>query len=187
MRIVGAALAAVIVMAGSAKANDAEALRRCTAIGSTTERLGCFDNYAKDVLANEAKSTASTKEVIAAKPAEFKRTDASDLEITPNKYLGRGVEVVGFQCFHADKDEFRCIHPKATLLVMTLKVTPSAEQSALEDSCGSIKTAVTSPKCRRTLRFVPLKADNDKIDGYRSRTVILAAEVEVVPAARPRR
>lgn len=187
MRMAGAALAAVVMMAGSAKADDADAMRKCTAIREFSARLECFDAYAQAVLTNEAKTSASTKEVIAAKPTEFKRTDAVDLQITPNKYVGRGVEVVGFQCFHADKDEFRCIHPTATLMVLTVKVQPALEQASIEDVCGSIKTAVTSPKCRRTLRFVPLKAENDKIDGYRSRTVILAAEVEVVQAARPRR
>lgn len=140
------------------------------------------------MLANESKASASTKEIVAAKPTEFKRTDAQDLQITPRKFIDRGVEVVGFQCFHADKDEFRCIHPTATVMLLTVKVKPDIEQAKLEDDCGSIKTAVTSPKCRRTLRFVPLKAENDKIDGYRSRTVVLVSEIEVVSSSqRPRR
>lgn len=179
--------ASLVAMIGAARANDLDEVRRCTTIREFSARLECFDAYAQATLANEAKTGASTKEVIAAKPTEFKRTDPSDIQITPNKFIGRGVEVVGFQCFHADKDEFRCIHPTATLMVLTVKVKPDTEQAVLEDTCGAIKTAVTSPKCRRTLRFVPLKADNDKIDGYRSRTVVLAAEVEVVPAAKSRR
>lgn len=172
---------------GSASANDLGELKRCTEIREFSSRLECFDAYAQAILSNEAKTGASTKDVVAAKSTEFKRTDAVDLEISPQKYIGRGVEVAGLQCFHADKDEFRCTHPTATLLILTIKVKPAAEQTAMEDACGAIKTAMTSQKCRRTLRFIPLKADNDKIDGYKSRTIVLAAEVEVVPATKGRR
>lgn len=180
-------IAAMTVLGSTAYANDVDAVRRCTAVREFSARLECFDAYAQAVLANESRASASTKEVIAAKPTEFKRTDAQDLQITPQKFIDRGVEVVGFQCFHADKDEFRCIHPAATVMILTVKVKPDIEQAKLEDDCGSIKTAISSAKCRRTLRFVPLKADNDKIDGYRSRTVVLASEIEVVSSQRPRR
>lgn len=175
------------LLPASAWADDVEAVRKCTTIREFSARLECFDTYANALLQSEAKVGASTKEVIQSKPTEFKRAEAADLEITPGKFINRGVEVVGFQCFHADKNEFRCIHPKATLLLLTVKIAPSVEQDRIEDECGSINTAVTSPKCRRTLRFVPIKADNDKIDGYRSRTTVFAPEVEVVPTPSRRR
>ena len=187
MKVWAATFAAMAAIGGSAYANDIDTVRRCAGIREFSARLECFDAYAQALLASDAKTGATTKEVIASKPAEFKRTDPADIQITPNKFIGRGVEVAGFQCFHADKDEFRCIHPKATLLLLTIKVKPDIEQATLEDTCGSINTAVTSPKCRRTLRFVPLKAENDKIDGYRSRTMIFAGEIEVVPSQRQRR
>lgn len=182
-----ALLSVALLAAGTSSAFADAELQRCASIKEIAARLECFDAYAQATLANDAKAGASTKEVVAAKPTEFKRTDAVDLEIAPQKYLGKGVEVAGLQCFHADKDEFRCIHPTATLMIMTVKVKPDVEQTLVEDACGAIRSAVTSPKCRRTLKFIPLKADNDKIDGYKSRTVILAAEVEVVPSTRSRR
>jgi ribosomal protein L32E len=187
MKTLAATVAVMAALGGTAHADDLDVVRRCTTIREFSARLECFDAYAQAVLANESKATANTKEIIAAKATEFKRTDAQDLQITPQKFIERGVEVAGFQCFHADKNEFRCIHPSATVMVLTVKVKPDIEQAKLEDDCGSIKTAVGSPKCRRTLRFVPLKAENDKIDGYRSRTIVLASEVEVVSSQRPRR
>jgi hypothetical protein len=109
-----------------------------------------------------------------------KTVDAIDLQVSPNKYKGKGVELRGVRCFHADEDEYRCMHPTASLLVMGVNVEPAAAKSAIENNCGEIRKVLTSPKCRFTVRFYPSLIDEDEVSGGARRTVIGVEVLEVV-------
>lgn len=157
----------------------------CRALKDDKARLECFDRAAKPDAPDEA--TATTKEVVAAFGAsDYKVVDPSDLYVAPTKYTGKPVQVRNVQCLHADKDEFRCIAPGASiLLVMAADITPSAARTALEDTCGTMR-AMPTAACRRTIRFVPLMNAGDVVNG-RNRVVIATPSAEVVAGEEPRR
>ncbi|KLK92854.1 hypothetical protein AA309_12065 [Microvirga vignae] len=109
-----------------------------------------------------------------------KVVDAMDLQISPNKYKQKGIEVRGVRCYHADEDEYRCTHTSADIMIMGLNIEPASAKSALEESCGEIRKVFSSPKCRFTIRLYPSLIDQDEISGGQKRTVIGAETIEIV-------
>jgi hypothetical protein len=164
----------------------------CWSIHDDAARLACYDKAARPTPAAPAtatetptdsdEATVSTKEVVAAPPlAAAQKVDAADLAIAPNKFLDKNIELNGLQCFYADKDEYRCLSPHSSIILMIVvgDITPAAEKTKLENDCGRIKN-LTLPSCRRTLRMVPSEVKHDSVD-LRDRTVVMALTAEVVP------
>lgn len=179
---------AAIYAAGPSQAQDAGALLRCPSVKPDTDRLACFDAAMKPATAAAAVAetpATPTKEIVAAPasagaPMVFKVVDAEDVYVTPNKYEGRGIELRKMRCFHADKDEYRCIAPGAVMLALFSKsIRPESERAAIENDCGEIKKMATSPKCEKTVRFVPTKSGEDLVNGYRRRVVVGAPYLEI--------
>jgi hypothetical protein len=106
--------------------------------------------------------------------------DALDLQVAPNKYKNKGIEVRGVRCFHADEKEYRCIHPGANLMIMGVDIEPASAKSSLEENCGEIKKVLTSPKCRYNIRLYPVLVEEDEVGGGDKRTVIGTKMLEIV-------
>lgn len=181
--------AAIIVLGGNARADD---MAWCAGLSNDKDRLACFDKLAKspEPKAEEPAPTVTTKQIIAPiAPTDYKTVDPSDLYVAPSKFIGKPIQVNGARCFYADKDEFRCMLQTGSSVVVLLSptLTPAATQTEIEDACGAIKVAMTSARCRRTLRFVPLKHDSDAVDAMTKRIIIIAPAVEVASAEPSRR
>lgn len=186
---------ALLGLFGPAAAQDAGALLTCPGKKDDRERLACFDAAMKATMppAAEQPATTPTKEIVAA-PANaatatvYKVVDPEDVYVAPNKYEGRGVELRRMRCFHADKNEYRCVAPGAvTLAVFAPTISPDDEREKVEADCGEIKKMATSPKCEKTIRFVPAKNVEDLVNGYRKRVVVVAPVMELSTASRGRR
>jgi hypothetical protein len=159
----------------------AQDLSSCMSKAGDQERLACFDALSKSKAAilPEADRTANTKEVLADKK-EFKVVDAEDVYVSPGKYIGRPIELRRVHCFHADKDDYRCIASgQAAVLIEAPTIEPSIEKSAIEENCGEIKK-VSSARCVRTIRLVPISHAQDMVSFGVQRTGITAASIEVV-------
>lgn len=83
----------------------------------------------------------------------FKWVDILDLEIAPERFVGRKLKVGGMQCYAVGQDDFRCMSGTSHAVVFTPAVEPASASHALEDSCGTVRAAMDHG-CRRTLRFV---------------------------------
>lgn len=154
----------------------------CWTVKDEALRLQCYDALHAPAPAGEGDKTATTPEVLSAKPTDPpKKVDADDVAIAPNKYKGKNLELSKLQCFYADKDEYRCLAPSSdvVLVVIGTAVTPDAERKKLEDDCGEIKKLETAA-CRRTIHFVPGAVDHDTI-GLRQRTIVISKMLEIVP------
>lgn len=151
-----------------------------------SERLKCYDDTAK-AAKDEKSSAPSTKEIVASRSVDPARTiDAEDLYIAPDKFTGKHIELRQVKCFHADKDEFRCIgNGHFALMILTVDITPTEAKDQIERDCGQIKKISSAP-CRKTIRFIPLSNTQDQINALTKRTVIIAKSLEVVSARRRR-
>lgn len=184
-------------------AQDAPLIQKCSAISEAKARLACFDEATRakpesDDSANastpEGPST-STKDIVktpnfAESPTElsYREVDHADLYITPGKFEGKGIELKRMRCFHADKDEYRCIAPGSTVLaVFATEILPVKEREGIENDCGEFRKVMTSSKCLKTIRFVPIKHSEDIVNGYQKRTLILARSLDIMPDSKSRR
>ncbi|MBV5347973.1 hypothetical protein [Lamprocystis purpurea] len=183
-----------------------QALVVCLDQKDTTIRIACYDNIANSLAKSSATKEeaklppdsttrsddtgqddeASTRTADIIKPSpeiEFKVVDSEDMYVAPDKYTNRGVEMRNVQCFHADKDEYRCLATSSgmPLVLMSPEITPSAEKTAIEEKCGEIKK-VSTQQCRKNVHFIPLGNTEDIIGGYQKRVVILTKAIEIIPA-----
>lgn len=78
-----------------------------------------------------------------------KKLSAADIGVETSKWNGKYVEVT-FQCFYADRNEFRCT--AGTGRVDFSDLTPPAEREKLENDCGTIAN-MQKLTCRRAIRF----------------------------------
>ena len=179
-----------------AQAADADDLKKaielCAKENQTAIRLACFDLIARMTSEDEKtpEKTAKTADVLKPVPTtEFKRVDTDDIFVAPRKFQDKGIELTGARCYHADLNEYRCIGAGSlAVIIFAPSVSPVGAKSQLEDECGEIRKMATSSKCRKTIRFVPLKISEDEIGGSQKRAVILASSIEVISApARTRR
>lgn len=193
----------IVGLCVSARAQGDPMFAACASKADDKERLACFDGAVKASKPGQAnvggagtdEVVSSTKEIVAVpttsgppKSEAYRLIDPADLYVAPNKYLKRPIELRRMRCLHADKDEYRCIAPGSVIVtIFTARLTPSSEQAAVENECGEIRKMTTSPKCLKTIRFVPLKAEEDLVNGYTKRLVVVAAAVEIVQAASAKR
>ena len=152
------------------------------------DRLACYDKLARRIITDDQEKSTKTKDVVGtSKSTDFKVVDALDMQVAPNKYTGKGVEMRQDQCFHADKNEYRCFHTDNTgLMILAADVAPAAAKGDIEDNCGEIRKAVTSTACRRTIRFVPFGNEADLVNGN-NRVVVVTPSIEVIAAQNPKR
>lgn len=150
----------------------------CEGITDGLARLACFDAAAKKTATPPAE-----------KPGEgFRKVDAADLYVAPNKYMEKAIEVKDVNCFHSDKNEYRCVRlGELPLVIEGTLITPEAERERIESACGEIRKAMTRT-CRRTIRFVAMSADTDDV-GNGKRVTITTPVIELVsePSSPPRR
>lgn len=91
-------------------------------------------------------------------------------------------------CFHADKNEYRCMNiEESPVVVFAPTIEPAEERQAIENACGQFKTALQSPRCRRTIRFVPQVAEIEKVNALISRLVVVTRKIEAIAPAPERR
>lgn len=152
----------------------------CSKATTTDIRIQCLEFAVRNLAAQPDTEGAKTKDVVTQAPLEYKVADAEDLYVSPNKFKGKGVELRGMACFHADKGDYRCIARGGTTLAVFAKdVAPSDARAKLEDDCGQIKKASTGA-CRRNIRFVASEFDSDTVSGYQKRVVFTPAVIEFV-------
>jgi hypothetical protein len=190
MRVAFLGLVLAASFGSPAGATEPDALRRgievCSQERDTDVRLKCFDLIAQIVKDGESQAdkTAKTSDVLKpATPTEYRRVDSDDIHVAPRKFQGKGVELAGARCYHADLDEYRCLGAGSLpVIVFAPAITPSDAKAQIENDCGEVKKMATSAKCRKVIRFVPLKISQDDIGGAQKRSVILAETIEIVPA-----
>src|SRR5436190_23178118 len=65
------------------------------------------------------------------KPTNYRVVDPSDVYVSPNKYKDKPIELRDMRCLHADEDEYRCIAPGGTtLVVFSSAVEPEGEKGS---------------------------------------------------------
>ena len=82
---------------------------------------------------------------------DVKKLSAGDLAVQTHKWDGKMVESQ-FQCFYADKDEFRCMGGFGEVRVDFSSLNPPDLKSKIENNCDTIK-ALRSKSCKVTIRF----------------------------------
>ena len=176
----------IATLIGAPHTAFAQTLDACRIVKSETTRLNCYDAIPLPDPREEKSSepTANTREIVQSfAEGDYRTIDPLDLQVSPNKYKGKPVQILNAACLHSDKDEYRCVTPgAATVLIVAPEVTPAASNSFLETECGAVRNVAT-PKCRKTIRFVPALHESDLIDGYRQRVTIATFSIEIVPEA----
>lgn len=185
MRFIIAALMATLPSIAIAETAADEIITLCSKLAE--RRVECLETAVRSLAQAPTVEGAKTKEIVGQGPLEYKVVDADDLYVSPNKFRGRGVELRGMACFHADQSDYRCIAPRGvTLAIFAKEVSPPDARSKLEDDCGQIKKAATAA-CRRTIRFVANEFDADTVSGYQNRIVFRPTNIEVVAQAKDKR
>lgn len=187
------AIAFVVLAAAMSPAMSltlSEKIRTCRTLTSESLRLNCYNGIdVDDEAAAEAQPGVTTKQTLATPPTEFRVVDALDFAVAPRKFIGTGVEMRGMQCFYADKDDFRCFTDRdgEIVTVLTKVLQPDRQRAEIESDCGSARTATASPRCRRTIRFVPLAARREKVGPITDRLTVVAASIDLITPAAPAR
>lgn len=173
----------------AAIAQDNSGLTWCSTFSEDAARLACFDRLAKETLPVDAKASplptntpvqSALKTASADAIINYRKIDAEDLYASPGKYEGKPIQIDRVRCYHADKDEYRCVSSgSVTLMILTIDITPSQEKTVIESECGEIKKMATSSRCLKSIKFTPLKHDEDIISGYKKRVVVLSKQLEV--------
>ena len=130
-------VAAGIVAPFWARAQSPDAIAVCAKITDEKSRLICFDAVAK--VQSDQKSaadgpSASTKTadlITPSAPQDYKVVSGADLFVSPGKFQGRPIELRRVRCFHADRNEYRCIDTVNTVVIFSSKVEPAQGCSVL--------------------------------------------------------
>ena len=185
--IFGTALA-LVTLPAVAQLDVNDLVKKCAEISSDNIRLICFDALAKSVAdAPEGPATTNTKAaIVPAAPTTFKVVDTLDAYVAPRKFKGQGIEFRRMACFHADKDEYRCLSLTGeTVIVFAKRIHPDISQAEIESECGTLKAVFSRPICRKTIRFVMADYDYDNPSPTSKRMVITAPTIEVVRPEAP--
>lgn len=183
------------ILLASAPSRADEAFSDCAKIPKAADRLSCFDRVSRDAgidtsgVTLEAAPTVTTKEIVAPiSPADYKNVDPADLRVAPNKFMGKPIELRKVHCFYADASEYRCIATSGISIVTVFgkDITPAPEKASLEADCGTIKM-VDTPRCLRTIRLVPAANDQEQINAFASRVVVVTPTIEIMPQAGKKR
>lgn len=178
----------IALMSGSSQAQDVwRDLRACSSQENNDLRLKCFDEVAKALPGNTAEQPpagVSTRDVIAPQPVRsFQAVEPLDFIVAPNKFMDRGVEIKRARCFHADKNEFRCFTSSPGIItVFTPMLKPVSAQEQVENECGQVRTASSSPRCQFAIRFVPVAAETEPLNAFQKRLVVVTKEIELLPS-----
>jgi hypothetical protein len=187
MRLLLASMMA-LAAASAPVAAQTPAVEACKAITTDAARLRCFDEVFREVKPVADTPGVTTREALATAPTTFRVVDPLDFVVAPRKFLNTGVQLRRVQCFHADADDFRCFTTTGdTVTIFAKAIKPATEQALIEERCGSARTAVQSPSCRRSIRFVPTFAEKEQLNALADRLVVRAESVEVIPATQQRR
>lgn len=191
--IIAAAAIATILTATSVKAQFLSDFTACAAKKDNTERLTCFDaaakaasgdkdlfDYSKVNPAITGESTKTSDAIKPSKPNEYKVVDAADLFVSPGKFEGKAIEVRNVRCFHADKQDYRCLSLTSHVMVNSLDISPASAKQDLEDQCGEIAKVSISKKCLKTIRFTPLTHEEDTLSGFQKRVVVATPVIEII-------
>ncbi|NBJ13202.1 hypothetical protein [Microvirga arsenatis] len=118
----------------------------------------------------------------AAETKDWKIIDAEDVAVSPRKYDGQKVKLLGLQCYYADVDDFRCV-TSTPAVIFAQKVEPVPARLWLQDNCHQIRTALSSDKCRMSVRFVLDVEDikEDIVSGYKKRVILQPPMIEAIP------
>lgn len=184
--------AGMMLTPAHAQTPDVVRLVKCPAIREDAARLACFDtamnpptkgldpNAIVDTSPTAApQSSADTTRVV----------QADDVFVTPNKYVGKLIEIPRMKCLYADKGEYRCLGSgNFTFAVFVKALAPQSQRDAIERDCGELSQVMSSLLCLKTVRFTPAKVVNDIVSGFQQRVVLQADAAELYdtkPAARP--
>ena len=113
----------------------------------------------------------------------YKVVATEDLYVAAQKYAGQNIEWRTLYCYHANTHEFRCSSLTGPAVVVFLSgFSDPAAQKLIEDNCDALKAAITSVRCRVTLRFHFAVGDvsEDLISGYQKRVIIVTPMAEVL-------
>ena len=162
----------------------------CRAIADATQRLECFDGFAKDWAAPaEHVEVTTTRDIVSpTQPVEARLVDPDDLYLAPRKYLGKLIELRDVKCFYADVSEYRCAPRRGrfTLTIFAKTVAPDKERDLLESECGTIRT-IDGPKCRKTIRFTLNDFGADRVSGMEQRVIAQTLSLEIVAVGTDRK
>lgn len=167
----------------------AEGFADCVGRSPDAERLKCFDAAAQGGSSRaEDPKTPTTKEIVATKPSDPPQVvDPSDLFVSPRKFKGKAIELRNARCFHADANDYRCLAPGASVvLIGAPSISPDEAQAQIEKDCGQIRKIQTAA-CRKTLRFVVREVDDDQVNAMTRRVTVVAPVIEIVAAAGKKR
>lgn len=106
----------------------------------------------------------------------FKRVSPVDVRNTPSKWKGRDIEFASVNVYWVADDDVRLL--TTALTVFATKVRGSAVEF-LRKECETQAEAVSS-KCRVMARIKYAEHDEDKPDGFSSRTILKTADVELI-------
>jgi hypothetical protein len=167
-----------------------ERILTCRTLTSESLRLNCYNGIDLDDAAADIQPGVTTKQTLATPPTEFRLVDPLDFSVAPRKFMGTGVEMRNMQCFYADKDDFRCFTTRSSEIVTVLTKTlqPDRQRAEIESDCGSVRAASNSSKCRRTIRFVPISAERERVGPLTERLTVMAGSISLVdPPPQPAR
>lgn len=153
----------------------------CSRLTDSTARLNCYDQASKTSVPPPNEQSATADHL----PGNFELTDPQDLWVSPSKYEGKLIELRNVQCFFADKNEYRCLAPNDgdPVMVVSADVLSLKEKTKLQDQCGVVR-AVATPKCTRTIHFIPIHSEQDDVNAMTKRAVFAALLMEVYTPAR---
>lgn len=160
----------------------------CRSISDPKARLECFDKAPKSPV--PAAQADTPRPAAQAKPEPLpERTapralvvDAPDLGIGSRKYFDKPIELRGVWCYYADVADYRCM-TESKVVVFSKAIIPAEHRQTIETNCSELRKAISSPACRRVIRFEfgSGQIEEDTVSGGKTRTVIAPAQIEVLP------
>ncbi len=146
--------------------------KACFSKSDVPEQLKCIQGGLAAL--DETVSTKQAETVFAA--GDFRQVDPEDLQLGPNKFMHKPIELRNMQCFYADLNEYRCWARKGLMTVFAPRVATYPEKEKFDDFCGRKKN-VDSASCRKTLHIVPNEWREDQPSAFGKRTIILTDQL----------
>jgi hypothetical protein len=113
---------------------------------------------------------------------QFKRVDAPDIRNTPEKWIGRDIEIRNVNVYWVADDDVRFL-TNSSLTIFGSKVQ-GADADFLRENCETQREAASS-KCRANIRFSYSWHGEDNPGGLAKRVVIKTSDVMAI-RQRPR-
>jgi len=102
--------------------------------------------------------------------------DPADLAIGSAKYVGKNIRIRSARCYFADVGDYRCTTPEL-VSVFTKSIEPEISRKWVEEHCDTIRKVERSQACKSSITFTYESAEQDKVDGFQTRTIILTPQI----------